>query len=111
MDLFRPSLEAFSDGQTAPGAEGHLGQRDPADADAPDRHHVQANLRAHAAQLAALRALDRETQADFVLPTELARWQRTAAVMQPVVEFAQTVRRNVAAHLDHEFLLDLVAVF
>src|SRR5580765_1453244 len=90
--------EAFADGQAAPGADGHLGQRDPADADAPDRHHVEANLRAHVAQLAALRALDREAQADLVLPADLARRQRTAAVLQPVIEFAQTVRRDVAAH-------------
>ena len=35
----------------------------------------------------------------------------TAAVVQPMVELVQTVGRDVAAHLDHEFLFDLIGVF
>src|SRR3546814_7690365 len=78
--------EAFARRQVAPRPDGQPGQRNPADADAADRHRVQANLRAHVAQLPALHALEREAQADLVLPADLARRQCAAAVMQAVVE-------------------------
>src|SRR3546814_12236637 len=102
--------EAFARRQVAPRPDGQPGQRNPADADAADRHRVQADLRAHVAQLPALHALEREAQADLVLPADLSRRQRAAAVMQSVVELAQSVGRDLAAHFHFVLLFDLVPV-
>src|SRR5690606_36821027 len=98
------------DGEVAPAAHRYLRQRDPADADAPDRHHFQADLCAHVAQLPALHALEREPQPDLVLPADLARRQGAPAVVQAVVEPGQAPGRDVAADFDDELLLDVVAV-
>src|SRR3546814_6366903 len=65
--------EAFACRQVAPRPDGQPGQRNPADADAPDCHHVKAHLRARVAQLPALHALESEAQADIVLPADLPR--------------------------------------
>src|SRR3546814_7775735 len=89
--------EAFACRQVAPRPDGQPGQRNPADADAPDCHHVKAHLRARVAQLPALHALEREAQADLVLPADLARRQCAAAVLQAVVELAPSVGRDLAA--------------
>src|SRR3546814_2080383 len=100
--------EAFARLQVAPRPDRQPGQRNPADADAADRHHVKAHLRARVAQLPALHALEREAQADLVLPADLARRQCAAAVMQAVVELAQSVGRDLAADFDYVLLFDLV---
>src|SRR3546814_2021145 len=89
---------------------GRPGQRNTADAGATERHRVQADRRAQVARLPALHALEREAQADLVLPADLARRQRAAAVMQAVVELAQSVGRDLAADFDYVLLFDLVAV-
>src|SRR3546814_2288461 len=54
--------EAFACRQVAPRPDGQPGQRNPADADAPDCHHVKAHLRARVAQLPALHALERSEE-------------------------------------------------
>src|SRR3546814_1225662 len=74
--------EAFARRQVAPRPDRQPGQRNPADADAADRHHVKAHLRARVAQLPALHALEREAQADLVLPAALARRPCAAAGMR-----------------------------
>src|SRR3546814_19753508 len=63
--------EAFARRQVAPRPDRQPGQRNPADADAADRHHVKAHLRARVAQLPALHALEREAQAEDRKSTRL----------------------------------------
>src|SRR5690606_8031840 len=99
--------ELLAGRQVAPGSHRHLRQRYPADADAPDRHHLQADLRAHVAQLARLHALEGEAQAELVLPAHLARGQGASVELQAVVEPGQPIRRELAAGPDHELLFDL----
>src|SRR3546814_1494711 len=70
--------EAFARRQVAPRPDRQPGQRNPADADAADRHHVKAHLRARVAQLPALHALEREAQADLVLPAALRSDEHTS---------------------------------
>src|SRR4249919_2837697 len=102
--------ETFAHRQVTPFAHWHLCQWDLADADATDRQHLEADLRAHVAQLPALYALDREPQAEFVLPADLARWQRATVERETMVESAQAVGRDLPGGVDDVFLLDLVAI-
>src|SRR5690606_14321083 len=99
--------ELLAGRQVAPAAHRHLRQRYPADADAPDRDHLQADLRADVAQLARLHALEGEAQAELVLPAHLARGKGAAVELQAVVEPGQPIGRDLAAGFDHELLFDL----
>ena len=95
--------------QVAPLPRRQAGHGHAANADALHAHDGQVHHAAHVQDLARLGALERKTQARFVLPADLHRRDFLAVERQAVIEQRQAARANVARHLNDEFLFDLAA--